>query len=216
MQFETENEMATLFKHFFNSNIEETNIEFREECKRLFGIPDAVFIEKKDNFIRHIVAFELKLKKWQRALIQAFKYKNFANQSFVIIDEHYITPAIKNIDKFIHFNIGIASFNKNKELKIFYYPKIKKPFSNEYYEKLDGINIDHIFNSILDDKLKKFCVNSNAIHETKKESSRVNLINYSKSKRLSHRDKFEFLLNGEAIIKNNTNFHKQYYIKQYL
>lgn len=206
MYFKSENEMAILFKKFFNKNFKTTNIDYKEECKKLFGVPDVVVVEKNENYIKHIVAFELKLNKWQKALTQAFKYTSFANQSFVVIDEYHITPVLKHIEKFIHFNIGIASFNKHKDFKIYFYPKIKKPFSDEYYAAFNGIFIEQQGHSALDETLKSF-LSSTSITEGKSKKSTCNsFINRNKFKRFLRRDKFEFLLNGEVIVKNNSRF----------
>lgn len=136
MNFKTEKEMSCYFKDFLIEVFNEENIEILEELKGLFGIPDFVFIEKNNQYINHIIAIELKLKNWKKALIQAFKYRNFANQSYVIIDEKNLSNAVKNIDNFKQSNIGLASFNKNKELRIHFYPNSNDPFSVYYKEKL--------------------------------------------------------------------------------
>ena len=138
MEFKSEKEMAELFKHFFQSSIKESNIEILEEVKGLFGIPDCILIEKNDKSIDYIISIELKLKNWKRALKQAFKYRSFSNESFVVMDEASIKFVSKKLDLFIKSNIGLASFNKNIEFKIHYYPKKSTPFSNMFAKKINN------------------------------------------------------------------------------
>jgi hypothetical protein len=66
------------------------------EPKGLFGIPDVmlVHIESTNGKIeKEAIAFELKLRNWKRALVQAYKYRAFAELSYVILDHSYINPA---------------------------------------------------------------------------------------------------------------------------
>lgn len=73
-------------------------------------------------------AIEAKLKDWKRALKQAYRYKWFAEYSYVVIDAHYSSPAIKNIDTFEKYNIGLATITTNGELKRYYNPIRQQPF----------------------------------------------------------------------------------------
>lgn len=138
MEFKSEKEMAELFKHFIQSSIKQnnSNIEILEEVKGLFGIPDCILIEKNDKSIDYIISLELKLKNWKRALKQAFKYRSFSNESYVIMDEASIKFVSKRLDLFIKSNIGLASFNKNIVFKVYYNPKESKPFSNMFNKKI--------------------------------------------------------------------------------
>jgi hypothetical protein len=73
-------------------------------------------------------AIEAKLKDWKRALKQAYRYKWFAEYSYVVIDAHYSSSAIKNIDTFEKYNVGLATITTNGELKRYYNPKRQQPF----------------------------------------------------------------------------------------
>lgn len=73
-------------------------------------------------------AIEAKLKDWKRALKQAYRYRWFAEYSFVVLDDHYASPAIKNIDQFKKYNIGLATLNKEGKIKRYYSPKRQIPF----------------------------------------------------------------------------------------
>lgn len=138
MKFKSEKEMAELFRHFIHFSIKENNnnIEILEEVKGLFGIPDCILIEKNGESTNYIISLELKLKNWKRALKQAFKYRSFSNKAYVIMDEASIKSGLKRVDLFIKSNIGLASFNKNIEFKVYYNPKESKPFLNMFDKKI--------------------------------------------------------------------------------
>lgn len=105
------------------------------EPKGLFGIPDVmlVHIESTNGKIeKEAIAFELKLRKWKRALVQAYKYRAFAELSYVILDHSYINPALKNIDLFISANIGLLSIDETGEVKIHFEPTSEVPYSEHY------------------------------------------------------------------------------------
>lgn len=55
-----------------------------------------------------ICAIEAKLSDWRRALYQATRYQDFANQSWVVMDENKISPALANISQFTRLNVGLA------------------------------------------------------------------------------------------------------------
>mgnify|MGYP000955710346 FL=1 len=100
----------------------------------MFGIPDVVL--KADI----IIAVEYKLSNWKKALIQAFRYKNFAHASFVILDKDYYHRATKNIDSFIRSKVGLGYVDETGDIIINYNPGISKPFSSRSLER-----INHIF-----------------------------------------------------------------------
>ncbi|NDL65871.1 hypothetical protein [Acerihabitans arboris] len=78
----------------------------------------------------HIISFEAKLKNWKRAIWQACRYKTFSNESWVILDYVNENPAVKNIQSFIDFNIGLASVTKSGEVRIHHKPKPEQHHSD--------------------------------------------------------------------------------------
>jgi hypothetical protein len=76
-----------------------------------------------------IVGIEAKLKNWQRALTQAYRYKHFSNCVYVVLDEHYARPAIKAIDEFKRFNVGLVSISE-AELTVHFTSKENDPFKS--------------------------------------------------------------------------------------
>jgi hypothetical protein len=136
MSFNKESEMSACLKELLNENLNSENIEIIEEFSGLFGIPDYLLVEKTESSLEYVIALELKLKNWNRALCQAFKYRTFSHESYVVMDEKCIENALKNIDKFINYNIGLASFNNIKEFKIYHTPEFKEPFSKYFLNKI--------------------------------------------------------------------------------
>ncbi|MFW6130025.1 MAG: hypothetical protein ACOC56_02500 [Atribacterota bacterium] len=145
MKFETENDLSLNFKKFISTNLDYKNIEILEQFKGLYGIPDFLLVEKGLNSISTVISIELKLNNWKQALKQAFKYRSFSNYCYIVLDETFLNRAVKKIDQFIHFNIGLASFNKNNELKIYFTPKNTEPFSKFLFNKIPKfLNINPI------------------------------------------------------------------------
>ena len=142
MHFQSENRLRkkVLRNREFHAILqsESESLYFQLEPKGLFGIPDIVLIEvsyKNKSRINQTYAFELKLSNWKRALIQAYRYRSFANRSFVILDYSHIAPAINNIEQFRRSGIGLMSIDKAGELKSYYFPKYRRPFSEQLGEK---------------------------------------------------------------------------------
>lgn len=80
-----------------------------------------------------IVSIEAKLRDWQRALRQAYRYREFSNQSWVLMDAGRVAPALENLQKFNRAEIGLASINPSGELFIHYEPEITNSFSEARY-----------------------------------------------------------------------------------
>jgi hypothetical protein len=81
------------------------------------------------QIINNIIAVEAKLKHWQRALTQAVRYRDYANQSWVLLDEHNTRPAIKNIEQFERLNIGLASLSTSGNITTYLVPQHSIPKS---------------------------------------------------------------------------------------
>jgi len=112
------------------------------EPRGLFGIPDLV-IAKKENENQGCnlttFAFEMKLNNWQRALTQAFRYRSFANMSYVMLDDDHVGPALTNIHKFVTSNIGLLSINTEGKINTHFEPNYDEPYSDQlslFWEQL--------------------------------------------------------------------------------
>lgn len=77
---------------------------------------------KYKPIVDKIIAIEVKLTNWKRALIQAFKYTIFANQSYVAMDADYVHRAKANMDEFQKYNIGLLSITDRGEIERIFEP----------------------------------------------------------------------------------------------
>lgn len=124
--------MSIMFEKFLKNNFGNT---FIKECQGLFGIPDFVFYSQNNEKIS-IVSFELKLKDWKRAATQAFRYKSFSNIAYVVLPKKNIRSALRNIEIFKQYNIGLAKFDKDNNFEILFKPQESKPYSETLNKKL--------------------------------------------------------------------------------
>ena len=137
MSFASENELRNtmICNGYFNNFVEKDNeLIISLETKGLFGIPDVLIVKTKDNKYskKEAIAFELKLKNWNRALVQAFKYRAFADLSYVVLDEKHANPAKNNINRFVKANIGLLTIDKKGHIRTLYNPSPEKPYSDNF------------------------------------------------------------------------------------
>jgi hypothetical protein len=65
-----------------------------------------------------IIAIEAKLRNWQSALSQAYRNKQFADQSWVVLDHACHISAVRNLEKFLRAGVGLTSLTVGGELHI--------------------------------------------------------------------------------------------------
>jgi hypothetical protein len=85
-----------------------------------------------------VVSIEAKIKNWKKALTQAKRYQRFSNISFVLLDERYSCPAIKNIDMFVSMNIGLMTM-KDHSYTIHFTPDRKEQESSQYFLRFNEV-----------------------------------------------------------------------------
>lgn len=73
----------------------------------------AVSLEKQLSR-RQLFAFEAKIKDWQRALKQAFRYRYFADKAIVVMPLANAGRAIANLETFKEMQVGLWTFDKEK------------------------------------------------------------------------------------------------------
>ncbi len=130
--FATEQEMSLMFEKFLKANFGNA---YLKECQGLFGVPDFVFYSKQEEEVS-IISFELKLKNWKKAAKQAFRYKSFANISYVVLASKSANAALNNIALFEQYNIGLAKFDTDSDFEILYKPESGTPYSEHLNHKL--------------------------------------------------------------------------------
>jgi len=102
-------------------------------------------IKQPQLITNKIYAVEAKLSKWNHALSQAIRYLDYANQSWVILDAKGANTAIKNIEKFEKFNIGLATIASSGEITVQFEPETKEAKS-EYRLWYSNAEIARILN----------------------------------------------------------------------
>lgn len=56
-----------------------------------------------------IIAVEAKLSDWPRALVQAYRNRQFADESWVVLDHRFHGPALAQVERFQRSGVGLAS-----------------------------------------------------------------------------------------------------------
>lgn len=135
MRFASEAEMSFHFREVFDTPITLEGFRWVDELEGTFGIPDYVIVKASEERVLYVVAFELKLRNWKRGLIQAFRYRNFSNEAFLVLDQAHIAAASRNLDQFVRANVGLASYNRDGQFYVHWAPQPSVPFSDEFSER---------------------------------------------------------------------------------
>jgi len=135
MSFTSEAEMSCHFRDAFATPITFKGLTWVDELKGVFGIPDYVVVKATQKRVLYVVSFELKLRNWKRGLMQAFRYRTFSNEAFLVLDQAHIASASENLDQFTRANVGLASYNRNGEFHVHWAPRPSVPFSNDFSER---------------------------------------------------------------------------------
>lgn len=88
----------------------------------------------QNEYVRTVtktIAIEAKLKNWQRALKQAYRYKWFSHKTFVCLPVDSINPALKNIEKFKQMGVGLLGFSESMGIQTLYEHESEEPISDE-------------------------------------------------------------------------------------
>lgn len=113
---------ANLVKKSITKLIEYNLIHLRDDKYKINDRYEEITIKN--------IAIEAKLKNWRRALSQAFRYKWFACETYVVMDSFYVHTAVKKIDEFIKLNVGLAEINTNGVVIMHYKPNEEVPYNN--------------------------------------------------------------------------------------
>lgn len=108
--------------------------QINESFEKLIG---GSYIQKYDSYYRFSnkyelsfkksIAIEAKLKNWKRALMQAYRYKWFADYSYVVLDNAHMKSAVENICLFKQYNIGLVSISIEGDFTKHFVPRKEKP-----------------------------------------------------------------------------------------
>lgn len=92
------------------------------------------------NGLQEVVAIEAKLKDWKRGLYQAYRYRSYADKSYLAVYAKSINAPLKHIEEFKKFNVGLIEVAETY-VKVHYRPKKEK--------KLNGFMKAVAYESIL-------------------------------------------------------------------
>ena len=93
---------------------------------------------------KYIISIEAKLKNWKKALHQAYRYKQFSDFTYVLLDEKFSTPAIKSIQDFKKYNIGLVTLDSEQSLSVKYTPYQYNNTNSIYYYRAN----EYLYNSM--------------------------------------------------------------------
>lgn len=83
--FSSENDLTLEFERVLQSLFSKNQVAVLKQVRGIVGIPDFVLLDNAPRS-RIIVAVELKMTDWRRALLQAYKYRTFSHLSVVLMD----------------------------------------------------------------------------------------------------------------------------------
>lgn len=101
---------------------------------------NTIQIKKRYNIgLKEAIAIEAKLENWQRGLYQAYRYKSFANQSYLALHTKHIHNAIGNLELFKRRNVGLIEVKKDS-IEIIHSP-IRENLQNNIFSAIAYENI---------------------------------------------------------------------------
>lgn len=77
-----------------------------------------------------IISVEAKLSDWSRALVQAYRNKQFADESWVVLDHRFYKPALSQIDRFRRSGVSLASVDLDKNLYLHFHERTPPVFNS--------------------------------------------------------------------------------------
>jgi hypothetical protein len=86
----------------------------------MYRADQGTWIKQRDPspVAERIIAIEAKLSDWRRALYQASRYLDYANQSWVVLDSKAFANARLHVDEFQHRGIGLAGVSPRAEFEV--------------------------------------------------------------------------------------------------
>lgn len=100
------------FINIYRREFEGEGVGIREFSVQGLGIADFLWIEKNNKAPR-ILAFELKLKNWQKGMMQAYRYSFFSDESYLVVPDKTAGIILDRLDHFREMNIGLIGFEED-------------------------------------------------------------------------------------------------------
>lgn len=85
--------------------------------------------------VKESVAIEAKVSNWKRGLYQAYRYRKYADYSYLAIHQEYVKAPLENLDEFMKTNVGLIGVNTNSgETIVYYRPKKEKLLTSDVFK----------------------------------------------------------------------------------
>jgi len=91
------------------------------------------------NGLRQSVAIEAKLKDWKGGLFQAYRYRRYADKSYLAVYSKHINPPLKNLDQFKRYNVGLIEVTDDT-LHVHFHP-VKQNEADEFMKAVAYENL---------------------------------------------------------------------------
>lgn len=92
-------------------------------------------VSKYQVAIKETVAIEAKVSNWRRGLYQAYRYRKYADYSYLAIHEKHLAPPVKHIEEFEDANVGLISVNvEMNRTTIFHKPQKESRLSSNIFK----------------------------------------------------------------------------------
>ena len=136
--FTSEAQLVRSGRRLINSALKELDapVATRYEVRASGSIPDLVIYSSCGYQLRYVVTVEFKLSNWRRALLQAFRHRNFVNEAYVVLDRTRAEPAIVALSLFEQANVGLATVDRAGTARIWHSPEPRLPFSSDFARSL--------------------------------------------------------------------------------
>ena len=86
-----------------------------------------------------IIAIEAKLKNWKRAMSQAYRYRGYADQAWVILDSSNANGAIAATKEFQRLNVGLKVMDKANRIETYVTPRFHPPKSPVHFWEANAL-----------------------------------------------------------------------------
>lgn len=88
---------------------------------------------------KKIIAVEAKLGDWKRALVQAYCYQRYANQSWVVLDASKSRGAVNATSQFRRLNVGLKVLSRSGVTKTYVTPRARSAKSPFHFWEANGL-----------------------------------------------------------------------------
>lgn len=145
-EFRTEDEMAAICRKVIEGavNALELDLNIQYEVAGPGCVPDLVAFTLRGRSLHYVITVEFKLRDWRRAINQAFRHRNFGNESYVVLDHAKAGSALRNIGIFKQANIGLLTINPDETLRAWHIPEPTLPFSAEFSRAIARSLLDNV------------------------------------------------------------------------